>query len=144
MNKCKPIAVLLIALIAIPVGCQPRSGHFRRNEIAIAGGGAGDEAHHQPVPAVVYAKEGACPSEYPYCLSAEGFDAFEGALNDLHACEDHLTRCQTDLDAVPREVEVTVERVVEERTPWWNWVLIGALTALIPVGVGVGFYLGAK
>jgi hypothetical protein len=142
VSKWKPIIALLIALLVIPAGCQPRSGHFRRHEIA--GGGAGDEAHHQPVPAVVYAKEGACPSEYPYCLSAAGFDAFETALNDLHACEGNLTRCQTDLDAVPREVEVTVERVVEERTPWWNWVLIGALAALIPVGIGVGFYLGAK
>ena len=142
MKKLQSFAIVVLIVSVTLTGCLPRSGHFRRGELA--GAGAGDETHPRPVPAVVYAQDGACPTEYPFCLSAKGFDAFEAAIDDLQTCESHLGRCQRDLDGVPREMEVTVERVVEERTPWWNWVLIGALGALIPVGVGVGFYLGAR
>jgi len=137
MRLRKFAIVVLIVSVILP-GCLPRSLSLRN------GAGAGNEAHPPSVPAVTYSENGACPVEYPFCLSAQGFDSFEAAVDNLGACEGSLSRCQRDLDGVPREVEVTVERVVVKQTPWWNWVLIGGLLALIPVGVGVGWHFGSK
>jgi hypothetical protein len=138
MRKPRRMLIVVLTILVILPGCLPRSLSLR------SGAGAGDESHPKTVPAVAYSENGACPVEYPFCLSAQGFDVFEASVDDLRACEGSLENCQRDLDGIPREVEVVIEEHVISETPWWNWVLIGGLVALIPVGVGVGWYMGSR
>ena len=130
--------MILVICLAIQMSCHATS------RIIVAGAGDGS-VEPQTVPkAVVYAENGVCRDEYPFCLSSEGFDDIRLSLADLRACEGRLEECQRAMDAIPSEVQVTVERVVVKETPWWNWFLIGVLAASIPVGIGVGYHFGDK
>jgi hypothetical protein len=128
--------LLVIVLIAsvIPLGCQTRSRSIR-------GTADGNVRYPQPIPAVIYAENGSCPTTYPFCLTAEGFDAFEGSLDDLGLCEGSLKECQAALDKVPRDVEIVIEERVVYRTEWWKYFLGGVL--FIAGGV-IGWAIGDK
>ena len=141
MKLKRLLTTLMIAVLILP-GCQTTRIDLRGN--SKIGSGEGVEEYSRPLPVVVDTEDGTCREEYPYCLSDRGHRLFEKAMAIARAGKSELAKCQGSLDSVPREMEVTVEQVVVKETPWWNWVVIGALGALIPVGIGVGFYMGAK
>jgi len=99
----------------------------------------------------VESEEGQCPDGYAYCLTDVGFDRINSKLDELDACgqertacEFHLAACQGDLDRCPQFAECECDEVTREVTPWWVWMLLGGTVALIPVGIGVGWYFGHK
>ena len=68
--------------------------------------------------------------------------SLESVSEQLVVYKDNLEECNRNLAKVPDYIEVPVR--IEYKTPWWNWFLVGVLSAAV-IGAGIGgFYVGTR
>jgi len=91
--------------------------------------------------------------DYAYALTNEAMEALrdkissiqlnlEATEGQLEVYKDNLEECNRNLAKVPDYIEVPVR--IEYKTPWWNWFLVGVLSAAV-IGAGIGgFYVGTR